>query len=134
MTLTAGTDHRPSGSHRFELLIDAISDYAIYMLDPEGFITTWNKGAEKIKKYTADEIIGRHFSRFFTAQDQANRVPETLMTIARTPGALRGRRLERAQGWQPLLVQCDPPANRRRERRSDRFRQNHTRYHRAEES
>ena len=50
--------------HRFELLLDAVTDYAIFMLDPEGFVTTWNVGAERIKGYTAAEIVGQHFSRF----------------------------------------------------------------------
>ena len=50
----------------YELLIQGVVDYAIYMLDPEGRIVSWNPGAERIKGYRADEIIGEHFSRFYT--------------------------------------------------------------------
>jgi PAS domain S-box-containing protein len=86
MPRPASSVHRAIDDQRFELLVDAISDYAIYMLDTEGFISTWNKGAEKIKQYRAEEIIGQHFSRFFTTQDQARRLPETLLEIARKEG------------------------------------------------
>ena len=51
---------------RFRLLIQGVSDYAIYMLDPEGYVTNWNAGAERIKGYTEREIVGRHFSEFAT--------------------------------------------------------------------
>jgi PAS domain S-box-containing protein len=76
-----------------ELLIDAIADYAICTLDPEGFIVSWNAGAERIKGYTAVEIIGQHFSRFFTAEDQANKLPEKMMDAARVDGR------HEAEGW-----------------------------------
>ena len=69
---------------RFELLIDAIADYAIYMLDPEGFIVTWNSGAERIKGYKAVEIVGQHFSRFFTPEDQAKKLAERMLEGARS--------------------------------------------------
>jgi len=61
---------------RLELLLDAVADYAIYMLDPDGFITSWNAGAERVKGYKAIEIVGQHFSRFFTPEDRANGLPE----------------------------------------------------------
>ena len=54
---------------RFMLLVDSVTDYAIYVLDPEGRVTTWNAGAERMTGYTGDEVIGQHFSRFFTAED-----------------------------------------------------------------
>ncbi|MCW2241474.1 hybrid sensor histidine kinase/response regulator [Azospirillum canadense] len=60
-----------NGAERFQVLIDAVVDYAIYMLDPQGYIVSWNPGAERIKGYAPDEIIGQHFSRFFTPEDQA---------------------------------------------------------------
>ena len=56
---------------RFRILVQSITDYAIYMLDPSGIITNWNVGAERIKGYAADEIVGQHISRFYTAQDRA---------------------------------------------------------------
>jgi PAS domain S-box-containing protein len=82
-----------SDAHRLELLIDAISDYAIYMLDPAGFITTWNPGAQKIKGYRSPEIIGQHFSRFFTAEDQAAGLPARIIATARKVGR------HEAEGW-----------------------------------
>jgi PAS domain S-box-containing protein len=59
------------GGRTFELMIDSVRDYAIFMLDPDGHVASWNKGAQRIKGYTADEIIGRHFSTFYTAEDIA---------------------------------------------------------------
>jgi PAS domain S-box-containing protein len=68
----------------FRMLVHSVTDYAIYMLDPEGFITSWNAGAERIKGYREDEIIGQHFSRFYTEKDRASGLPErALATTAR---------------------------------------------------
>ena len=53
----------------FRLLVESIGDYAIFVLDPQGFIATWNPGAEKIKGYRADEIIGKHFSILYPEED-----------------------------------------------------------------
>src|SRR5271166_2275258 len=58
-------------SDRLELLVDAVTDYAIYLLDRDGVIRTWNAGAERIKGYRAAEVIGQHFSLFFTPEDRA---------------------------------------------------------------
>ena len=52
------------GTNRFELLVQSVTDYAIYMLDPTGVVASWNAGAERFKGYAAEEIIGQHFSRF----------------------------------------------------------------------
>ncbi|WP_229483700.1 hybrid sensor histidine kinase/response regulator [Massilia horti] len=69
---------------RFRLLVQGVTDYAIYMLSPEGLITNWNVGAERIKGYSYDEIIGQHFSRFYTDEDRAVGTPEhALQTAAR---------------------------------------------------
>src|SRR5262245_51154063 len=78
---------------RFELLVEAVADYAIYMLDPEGFVTTWNSGAERIKGYQAIEIIGQHFSRFFSPEDRATGLPERILETARCCGR------HEAEGW-----------------------------------
>ena len=80
-------------SHRLELLIESISDYAIYMLDLNGFITSWNTGAQKIKGYQAHEIIGQHFSRFFTPEDRAAGLPTKILQS----GLKDGR--HEAEGW-----------------------------------
>ena len=58
---------------RYRLLIEAVTDYAIYMLDPTGIVTSWNPGAQRFKGYTAAEIIGQHFSRFYTEEDREAR-------------------------------------------------------------
>src|SRR4051794_7631419 len=56
---------------RFRLLVDSVSDYAIFILDPEGQIVSWNRGAERMKGYAPDEIIGQHFSIFYPEDDKA---------------------------------------------------------------
>lgn len=69
---------------QFRQLVAGVTDYAIFMLDADGCIMSWNSGAERIKGYCAEEIIGRHFSCFYTAEDRAARVPDqTLATAAR---------------------------------------------------
>ncbi|WP_310541717.1 PAS domain S-box protein [Phenylobacterium sp.] len=78
---------------RYRLLIDAITDYAIYMLDPEGRVTSWNPGAQRFKGYAAGEIIGQHFSRFYSEQDRAKGAPANALRIASEEG-----RFER-EGW-----------------------------------
>ena len=56
-----------SDDSRYRLLIEAVTDYAIYMLDASGIVTSWNPGAQRFKGYAPSEIIGQHFSRFYTA-------------------------------------------------------------------
>ncbi|MEC3950017.1 hybrid sensor histidine kinase/response regulator [Sphingobium sp. HWE2-09] len=68
--------------NRFELLVQSVTDYAIYMLDPQGVIVSWNAGARRFKGYKADEIIGQHFSRFYTPEDQANGIPAMALHTA----------------------------------------------------
>jgi len=67
---------------RFRLLVEQVKDYAIFFLDAKGNISSWNQGARRIKGYTADEIIGQHFSVFYTPQDLATAKPERELTIA----------------------------------------------------
>jgi PAS domain S-box-containing protein len=78
---------------RFRILVQGVTDYAIYMLDPNGIITNWNVGAERIKGYTADEIIGQHLSRFYTWDDRTAGVPARALRNT----ALEGR--YEAEGW-----------------------------------
>ena len=70
----------------FRLLVEGVRDYAIFLLDPDGRITTWNRGAERIKGYTRDEIVGRHFSVFYTPEDQRADKPGRELEIARAAG------------------------------------------------
>ena len=63
-----------------------VADYALIMLDPDGNVTSWNAGAERIKGYTEQEIIGRHFSQFYTADDRAGGLPDRALSIAAATG------------------------------------------------
>jgi PAS domain S-box-containing protein len=78
---------------RFRLLVQGVTDYAIFMLDPEGRVTNWNAGAERIKGYTPDEIIGEHFSRFYTPEERDAGVPTRALETARETGRWE------AEGW-----------------------------------
>ena len=71
---------------RYKMLVENVQDYAIFFMDPNGYIQTWNKGAEKNKGYTAQEIIGKHFSIFYSDQDNADHKPERELEIARKLG------------------------------------------------
>jgi len=71
---------------RFRRLVAEVKDYAIFMLDPEGKVKTWNEGAERIKGYRADEIIGRHFSLFYTSEDVERGKPEEQLKAAAREG------------------------------------------------
>lgn len=75
------------------LLVQCVVDYAIYMLSPEGLITNWNVGAERIKGYRQEEVLGTHFSQFYTDEDQAAGVPTLALATAKAEG-----RFER-EGW-----------------------------------
>ena len=71
---------------KFRLLVNGVTDYALYMLDPEGYVSSWNAGGERIKGYTPAEIIGQHFSRFYTEADRAAGRPARALSIARETG------------------------------------------------
>src|SRR2546421_9742061 len=70
----------------FRLLVEGVVDYAFYMLDPDGVVTSWNIGGQRIKGYSANEIIGQHFCRFYTEADRANGKPVRALRIAREQG------------------------------------------------
>src|SRR3954447_25165338 len=70
----------------FRLLVDNVADYALYMLDPAGIVTSWNIGGQRIKGYLPEEIVGRHFSAFYTETDRANGKPDRALRIARETG------------------------------------------------
>lgn len=82
-----------SDDGRYRLLVDAITDYAVYMLDANGIVSSWNPGAERFKGYAADEIIGRHFSEFYTEEEREAGIPKLALKVAATEG-----RFER-EGW-----------------------------------
>ncbi len=78
---------------RYRLLIEAVTDYAIYMLNGSGVVTSWNPGAQRLKGYTAAEIIGHHFSRFYTEEDQKAGVPARALETAAREGKFE------SEGW-----------------------------------
>jgi PAS domain S-box-containing protein len=84
---------RHIAERRFQLLINAVTDYAIYMLEPSGHVATWNPGARRFKGYEPEEIIGRHFSQFFTDEDKAADLPGRILRTAAEEGRFE------AEGW-----------------------------------
>jgi len=86
-------DHPVMPAHRYEQLVQSVVDYAIYMLNPAGHVVSWNAGAQRIKGYRADEVIGQHFSLFFTPQDCADGRPERLLRQALEQGVAQD------EGW-----------------------------------
>ena len=91
--ITRDLTERRIAEQRFRLLVEGVRDYAIYSLDPKGYVQSWNSGAERIKGYTADEIIGRHFSTFYTPEDAGRRLPWEVLRIAEEEGHYEG------EGW-----------------------------------
>src|ERR1700733_1419678 len=77
----------------FRLLVQAVKDYAIFMLDPQGYVISWNEGAERAKGYRASEIVGQNFSRFYTPEDVASGRPEELLKMAAEAGRIE------VEGW-----------------------------------
>ena len=71
---------------RYSVLVDGATDYAIYMIDPNGVVTNWNRGAGRIKGYRAEEIVGQHFSCFYTEEDRAANAPQLSLEIAARDG------------------------------------------------
>ena len=93
---------------RFRLLVQGVHDYAIYMLDPGGLVTNWNTGAERIKGYKAEDIVGRHFSAFYVDEDRAAGVPQDALATALADGkyeaeALR-RRADGSHFWAHVVI------------------------------
>jgi PAS domain S-box-containing protein len=78
---------------RFRLLVQGVTDYALYMLSPEGIVTNWNSGAERIKGYTHQDIVGHHFSRFYSEEDRASGLPQRALQTAADTGRFE------AEGW-----------------------------------
>lgn len=97
-----------AGEEAFRLMVEGVRDYAIFTLDPEGYVSTWNVGAERIKGYTADQIVGQHFSRFYTPEDISTGKPQRELHVARETGTyeeegLRVRR-DRSRFWASVLI------------------------------
>src|SRR5712692_8915609 len=89
-----GSPAAPVGSDQmFRILVQGVSEYAIYMLDPDGNIANWNLGGERIKGYSEAEIVGKHFSMFYTEEDRAAGEPERTLATALHEGRFEG------EGW-----------------------------------
>jgi PAS domain S-box-containing protein len=86
-----------ASEQQFRSLVAGVTDYAIFMLDPNGIVESWNAGAERIKGYRAAEIIGRHFSQFYTPEDRELKVPQRALAIAAETGKFEaeGRRVRK---------------------------------------
>jgi PAS domain S-box-containing protein len=91
--LTRTHEELRQSEERFRLLVRDVKDYAIFMLDPQGHVLSWNLGAERIKGYRADEIIGKHFSRFYSAEDIQSGKPDSELQIAAAEGRVED------EGW-----------------------------------
>jgi PAS domain S-box-containing protein len=88
----------------YRLLLEGVTDYAVFMLDPKGHVATWNRGAERIKGYSADEIIGRHFSAFYTPEAIAARHPEHELELAVSEGRYEEEGVRLRKDGTPIVV------------------------------
>ena len=106
--LAASIRSNQAANIRDALFVRAVTDYATFMLDPEGRVTNWNAGAERIKGYTASEIIGQHFSRFYTDEDITAGKPEIALAMARRDGHYEEegwrRRKDGSRFWASAVV------------------------------
>jgi PAS domain S-box-containing protein len=93
---------------RFRLLVEGVQDYAIYSLDLNGVITSWNSGARRIKGYVAEEVIGQNFSRFYRPEDIERGLPARVLQIARDEGHFQGEgwriRKDGSQFWSSVVI------------------------------
>ena len=84
----------PGKASQFQQLVQSVTDYTIYMLDPNGRVASWNTGARRFNGYDPDEIIGQHFSRLYTAEDREKEIPQLALETAQREGRFE------ADGWQ----------------------------------
>ena len=93
---------------QFRSLVAGVTDYALIMLDPDGIVSSWNSGAERIKGYFADEIIGRHFSQFYTPEDRAGGLPSRSLAIASATGKFEAEawrvRKDGSRFWASVVI------------------------------
>src|SRR5436305_1403793 len=94
--MSSAGPHKHSTAPRaeeFAILVDAVEDYAVFLLDPEGVIRSWNSGAARIMGYKAEEAVGRHFSSFYGAEDHATHKPQRELETATREGRVED------EGW-----------------------------------
>jgi len=105
-----------SDDERFRSIVHSVKDYAIFMLDPRGFVSTWTGEAERMKGYKPDEIIGKHFGQFYTQEDRASGKPERELNIAAAQGHCEEEgwrvRKDGSQFWASVVISAirDPSA------------------------
>ena len=100
--------NRQSAEGKFKLIVESVTDYAIFMLDANGYVTNWNPGAERIKGYLASEIIGQHMSTFYPADDRASGIPLAALETARSRGKFEaeGQRIRKdgSTFWASVII------------------------------
>ena len=111
---------------RFRLLVESVVDYAIFMLDPQGIVASWNAGAQRLKGYTEHEIVGQHFSRFYPPEDVAAGKPRWVLDTATREGHFQEQgwrmRKDGARFWADVTITAVHDARRH----TRRLRQSHT--------
>lgn len=112
--MQSSTELTTDSAERYRQLVEAITDYAIYMLDADGHVANWNAGAERIKGYLASDIIGEHFSLFYTAEDRAAGVPAQALRIAALHGKFETEswrlRKDGSRFWAHVVIDPIPDA------------------------
>jgi len=97
-----------SSERQFQILVQGVTDYALYMLDPDGYVSNWNVGAERIKGYSAAEIVGQHFSQFYTDEDRQRGEPQNSLETARREGRMEKegwrRRKDGSRFWAHVII------------------------------
>ena len=109
----AAEDRLRQKEEQFRLLVQSVTDYALYMIDADGYVSSWNQGAERIKQYRAEEIIGQHFSKFYTEGDRQKGEPQNALATARRDGRFEKEgwrvRKDGTQFWANVII--DPIRN-----------------------
>jgi len=106
--ITRDLTERRAAEQRYRMLVDSVQDYSIFSLDATGYVTSWNSGAQRIKQYAAEEIIGKHFSTFYTPQDVEAGMPERVLRTATETGHYEGEgwrvRKDGTRFWSSIVV------------------------------
>jgi len=104
----AAAEELRRSQEEFRLLVQSVTDYGIYMLDPEGNVATWNAGAQRIKGYAPEEIVGQHFSRFYTEEDRAAGAPQRALATALHEGRFENEawrvRKDGTRFWASIVI------------------------------
>ena len=124
-------DAKLADEETFRLLFESIQDYAIFVMNPEGIVKTWNPGAEMMKGYRSDEIVGQSFSRFYLPSDIEAEKPRMLLSHAARAGRVTDEGWRVRKRWVPLLGFYSHYGAVRSKRSNKGVCQNHTGHDRA---